>query len=54
MHAKDLINHNKKMKCDCAGSYSRNSKCCQHLRTKKYNDFLKKDEYMIEFQIQSI
>ena len=41
MHAKDLINHNKKMKCECGGSYSRNSKC-QHLQTKKHNDFLEK------------
>ena len=52
MHAKDLINHNKKMKCECGGSYFRNSKC-RHLQTKKHNDYLKKDDYRIEFQIQS-
>ena len=52
MHTKDLINHNKKMKCECGGSYSINSKC-RHLQTKKHNDYLKKDDYRIEFQIQS-
>jgi len=52
MHAKDLINHNKKIKCECGGSYSRNSKC-NHLQTKKHNDYLKKDEYRVEFKIQS-
>ena len=49
MHAKDLINHNRKTKCECGGSYSRNSKC-NHLQTKKHNDYLKRDVYRVEFQ----
>ncbi len=52
MPSKDMTNHNKKMRCECGGSYSRNSKCL-HIQTKKHLDFLKKDEYRIEFQIQT-
>lgn len=52
MHGKVWIIHNKKMKCEYGGSYSRNSKF-RHLQTKQHNDYLKKDDYRIEFQIQS-